>query len=126
MIVAGDGLGDEYYIAVEIRYDLAVEAGRLVFSRPQVRYSAPGPARCQEAIYQDCLAAGSGPGLVGAGRDSAVAFSIRGVISVMAREIVGCEVSKTSAQTSSVIFCRAYPDDTIMASRRLIGEVVAC
>jgi len=28
------------------------------------------------------------------GRNSVVAFSMRGVISVMIREIVGCEVSK--------------------------------
>src|ERR1700728_2913034 len=49
------------------------------------------------------------------GRNSAVAFSMRGVISLMIREMVGCEVSKISAQTSSMIFCRAYPDDTIMA-----------
>jgi hypothetical protein len=28
-------------------------------------------------------------------------------------------VSKISAQTSSMIFCRAYPDDTIIASRKV-------
>jgi hypothetical protein len=69
VIVAGDGLGDEYDVAREISYDLAVEARCLVFSRPQVRYSAPGPARCQEAVYQDCLAAGGGPGLLGCGAE---------------------------------------------------------
>src|SRR5208283_921030 len=69
MIVAGDGLGDEYDVACEIRYDLAVEARRLVLSRPQARCSAPGPAWRQEAVYQDCLAAGNGPGLVGCGAE---------------------------------------------------------
>src|SRR5271165_5110202 len=53
------------------------------------------------------------------GRNCAVTLSIRGVISVRTREIVGCEVPNISAQTSSIIFCRAYPDDTIMASRRV-------
>src|SRR5229473_2693846 len=68
VIVAGDGLGDEYYVAREIGYDLAVEASRLMLSRPQVRCPAPGPAR---------------------------------------------------RQASSMIFWRAYPDDTMMASRRV-------
>src|ERR1035441_4599210 len=32
VIVASDGLGDEYNVAREIRYNLAIEAGRLVLS----------------------------------------------------------------------------------------------
>ena len=69
MIVAGDGLGDEYYVAREIRYNLTVEASRLMFSRPQVRCSAPRPARRQEAVYQDCLTADCRPGLAGCGAE---------------------------------------------------------
>src|SRR5712691_1504213 len=80
VIVAGDGLGDECDIAREIRYDLAVEASCLVLSRPQARCCAPGPARCQEAVYQDRLALDRGPrfpggrpvllgGLIDEGRD---------------------------------------------------------
>src|ERR1035437_607372 len=57
VIVAGDGLGNEYDVTGEIRYNLAVEASRLMLSRPQARHSAPGPARCQEAVHQDGLAA---------------------------------------------------------------------
>ena len=46
-------------------------------------------------------AASSGPG-----RDSAVASATSGVMSVIAREITGCEVPKISAITSSVTLCR--------------------
>lgn len=67
VIVASDGLGDEYDAAREIRYNLAVEAGRLVLSRPEFRRSAPGPARRQEAVYQYCLAADGRLGLLGCG-----------------------------------------------------------
>ena len=65
VIVAGDGLRDEYDVAREIGYDLAVEACGLMLSRPQARCPAPGPARRQEAVYQDSLTTGGRLGALG-------------------------------------------------------------
>src|ERR1017187_8030473 len=65
VVVSGERFGNEDHVSRHVRYDLAAEASRLMLSRPQARYSAPGPARRQEAVYQDCLAAGGGLGLLG-------------------------------------------------------------
>jgi len=53
------------------------------------------------------------------GRSSSVAFSISGVRNVMYRDIVDWATSKMSAHTSSMIFCRRYPQVTISASRKV-------
>src|SRR6266700_1023296 len=53
------------------------------------------------------------------GRNSAVAISISGVRKVMYREIVDWPTSKISAQISSVMLLRAYPQATISASRKV-------
>src|SRR5581483_5510611 len=53
------------------------------------------------------------------GRNSAVARSMSGVRKVMYREIVDWPTSKISAQISSVMLLRAYPQATISASRKV-------
>ena len=65
MVMSGERFGDKYHVAREIGYQLAVETSFLVLPRPQIRYSAPRPARGQEAVYQYCLAADCGLGLLG-------------------------------------------------------------
>src|ERR1700678_242347 len=52
------------------------------------------------------------------GRNSAVPWSTRGVRNVMYRDIVDWSTSKISAQISSVILLRLYPQVTMSASRR--------
>ena len=119
VIMPGNGLGYEEEVAPEIRDGLTVKAGCLMFSRPQFWCIAPGPGRCQEAVYQHRLLAGDGffrflrgrPVLFG-GR------SMSGVNFAMIPEITGCDVSKISAQTSWMMFCRMYPLATTTASRR--------
>src|ERR1051326_1912584 len=53
------------------------------------------------------------------GRSSSVAFSTNGVRNVMYRDIVDWAMSKISAHTSSVMFCRIYPQVTTSASRKV-------
>jgi len=119
VVVAGDGFGNEYDVACEIRYDLAVEAGRFMFPDHRsgvLRHDQHGARKPSTRTDWPRTAALASSAV---GRKSAVAFSIRGVISVTMRAMEGCEVSKISAHTSSIMFCRVYPDDTIMASRRV-------
>src|ERR1700745_4173047 len=52
------------------------------------------------------------------GRSSSVAFSTNGVRNVMYRDIVDWSTSKISAHTSSIMFCRRYPQETTSASRK--------
>src|SRR4249919_1807282 len=53
------------------------------------------------------------------GRSSSVAFSTNGVRHVMYRDIVDWSTSKMSAHTSSMMFCRIYPQVTTSASRNV-------
>src|SRR5579863_2934982 len=53
------------------------------------------------------------------GRSSSVAFSTNGVRNVMYRDIVDWATSKIPAHTSSMMFCRIYPQVTISASRKV-------
>src|ERR1700722_98118 len=52
MLVPGNRLGDECDAALKIRDDQRAMPGRLVFSRPQLAFALPGPARPQRAVYQ--------------------------------------------------------------------------
>src|SRR4249919_2120931 len=54
-----------------------------------------------------------------AGRSSSVAFSTKGVRNVMYRDIVDWSTSKMSAHTSSMMFCRIYPQVTTSASLKV-------
>src|SRR5450755_2896016 len=54
-----------------------------------------------------------------AGRPSSVAFSTNGVRKVMYRDIVDWATPKMSAHTSSMMFCRRYPQVTTIASREV-------
>jgi hypothetical protein len=112
----GNGLGYEYKVAPEIRDGLTIKAGCLMLSRPQFWCIAPGPGRRQEAVYQDGLLAGDGfsrflrgrPVLFGGRLDERREFRDD-------PEITGCDVSKISAQTSWMMFCRMYPLATTTA-----------
>src|SRR5579859_4510840 len=53
------------------------------------------------------------------GRSPSVAFSTNGVRNVMHRDIVDWATSKIPAHTSSMMFCRIYPQVTISASRKV-------
>jgi len=53
------------------------------------------------------------------GRSSSVALSTSGVRNVMYRDIVDWATPKMSAHTSSMMFCRRYPQVTTSASRRV-------
>ena len=91
----------------------------LYFPAHSSLFAVPGPARPQRAVYQGDRVPG-GLGCVLCRRPvSSVAFSTNGVRKVMYRDIVDWSTSKMSAHTSSIMFCRRYPQVTTSASRKV-------
>lgn len=52
MLVAGNGLGNKCYAALNIRDNQGAVPGCLVFPGPQLALAVPGPAGPQCAVYQ--------------------------------------------------------------------------
>ena len=120
--IAGDGLGDERDAPLKIRDNQGAVPGGLVLPGPQLVLAVPGPARPQCAVYQRDRVPGGLARLLRAssavGRSTCVALSTSGVRKVMYRDTVDWSTSKMSAHTSSMMFCRRYPQVTTRASRR--------
>ena len=119
VIMPGNGLGYEEEVALEIRDGLTVKAGCLMFSRPQFWCIAPGPVGARKPSTSTvCSRATASPASSAVGLSSSVDASMSGVNFAMIPEITGCDVSKISAQTSWMMFCRMYPLATTTASGR--------
>src|SRR5918998_1114351 len=119
MLVAGNGLGNECYATLKIviiREPCPVvlylpDHSSLSPSQDQHGHSVPSTSAIAPLVAS---AASSSDG-----RSSSVAFSTNAVRSVMYRDIVDWSTSKMSAHTSSMMFCRRYPQTTISASRKV-------